>query len=143
MPLQNGEIRRLYRSCLEELKIRRRIPIYSTAFLTSPMMAGFFRPRIYLPLSLVSGFAPSERRQLRYILPHGLRHYRHKDALVNCLGCIAGVIYWMNPLVRLALHEMQNDREIACDASGADAAALAFSVLSELDVWNQTPSILQ
>lgn len=38
LPLQNPEVRRLYHQCLEEIGIHRNIPIYSTAFLKSPIM---------------------------------------------------------------------------------------------------------
>lgn len=117
LPLQKKELRKLYQRCLDELGIRRDIPVYTTAFLKSPVLAGLFRPRIYLSLSLVSECGSGHLSQLRYILLHELQHYRRGDALGNYLGCIAGVVYWMNPLVRLALRQMQNDREIACDAS--------------------------
>ena len=42
LPLQNKEIRLLYNNCLNELKIKKEIPIYSTAFLKSPIIAGLF-----------------------------------------------------------------------------------------------------
>lgn len=125
LPLQNPEVRRLYKQCLEELKIRRDIPVYSTAFLKSPIIAGFFKPCIYLPIHLISDFNESE---IRYILLHELHHYKSKDAFANYLIILAGVIYWFNPLVWYALKEMRSDREIACDASvlrmlGEDAYA--------------------
>lgn len=54
---------------------------------------------------------------MRYMLLHELQHYKHKDALINYLMNIAGVIYWFNPFVWYALREMRNDREVACDTS--------------------------
>lgn len=30
---------------------------------------------------------------------------------------LAGIVYWFNPVVRLAMKEMRNDREVACDTS--------------------------
>ncbi len=30
---------------------------------------------------------------------------------------LAGILYWFNPVVWIALREMRNDREIACDTS--------------------------
>ena len=47
LPLQNKTIRTLYNSCLQEMKIKRKIPIYSTAFLKSPIIVGLFKPCIY------------------------------------------------------------------------------------------------
>lgn len=135
LPLQNPAIRRLYRHCLEELHIRKEIPIYSTAFLQSPVIMGVLRPRIYLPIHIISDSNKTDTgslcrtpcdpspsgidglRQIRYMLLHELQHYRHKDALAGYLMTLTGILYWFNPMVWIALKEMRNDREIACDTS--------------------------
>ena len=114
LPLQNPEVRRLYNKCLNEMKIIRNIPVYSTAFLKSPIIVGFLKPCIYLPIHLISDYHESD---MRYMLLHELQHYRHKDAFANYLMNFAGVLYWFNPFVWFALREMRNDREIACDTS--------------------------
>ena len=114
LPLQNQEVRILYHRCLEEMNIHRDIPVCSTAFLKSPMIIGFVKPCIYLPIHLISAYNEAE---LRYMLLHELQHYRHHDALANMLMNLAGVVYWFHPLVWFSLKEMRNDREIACDTS--------------------------
>lgn len=114
LPLQNQEVRRLYRHCLWEMKIHREIPIYSTAFLKSPIIVGFRKPCIYLPIHLISDYKESD---MRYILLHELQHYKHYDTLSSYLTNLAGVLYWFNPFVWFALKEMRSDREIACDTS--------------------------
>lgn len=114
LPLQNKEIQRLFQSCLDEMNITRTIPVYSTAFLRSPVIVGLFKPCIYLPLHLISDYT---EKDLRYMLFHELQHYRHKDAFTNYLMNLAGIIYWFNPLVWYALKEMRNDKEVACDTS--------------------------
>lgn len=135
LPLQNPAIHRLYRHCLKELHIRKEIPIYSTAFLQSPVITGFLRPRIYLPIHIISDYSKTDTdklcqascgscpsgmdglHQIRYMLLHELQHYRHKDALAGYLMTLTGILYWFNPMVWIALKEMRNDREIACDTS--------------------------
>lgn len=114
LPLQNPKAGTVYRDCRACLGIKRNIPIYSTAFLKSPVIVGFIRPRIYLPIRLLSDFKESD---LRYMLLHELQHYRHKDALLNNLMNLAAVIYWFNPLVWLVIKEVRTDREIACDTA--------------------------
>lgn len=114
LPLQNPEVRRLYHRCMEEMGIHRSIPVYSTAFLKSPIIVGFLKPCIYLPIHLISDYHESD---MRYMLLHELQHYRHKDAIANYLMNFAGVLYWFNPFVWFALREMRNDREVACDTS--------------------------
>ena len=114
LPLQNPEVRRLYHRCLAEMGIHRNIPVYSTAFLKSPIIVGLLKPCIYLPIHLISDYNESD---MRYMLLHELQHYKHKDAVASYLMNLAGVIYWFNPLVWYALKEMRNDREVACDTS--------------------------
>ena len=114
LPLQNQEVRRLYHRCLEEMGIHRDIPVYSTAFLKSPIIVGLLKPCIYLPIHLISDYDESD---MRYMLLHELQHYKHHDAIANYLMNLAGVVYWFNPLVLYALKEMRNDREVACDTS--------------------------
>ena len=114
LPLQNQEVRRLYHRCLEEMGIHRDIPVYSTAFLKSPIIVGLLKPCIYLPIHLISDY---DKTDMRYMLLHELQHYKHHDAIANYLMNLAGVVYWFNPLVWYALKEMRNDREVACDTS--------------------------
>lgn len=117
LPLQNKKVRRLYRRCLDEAGISENIPLFSTAFLKSPVITGPLRPCIYIPIYLISNCSETD---LRYMLLHELQHYKHRDTLVNHLMNIAGMVYWFNPAVWLALKKMRNEREIACDASVLD-----------------------
>ena len=112
LPLQHPEAKRLYASCLKELNIRRRIPVYSTAFLKSPVMSGVFFPKVYLPIHLVSDY---QEEDLRYIFLHELTHFRHRDPLIGWLMNLSSVLYWFHPLVRAALGAMRSDRELSCD----------------------------
>lgn len=114
LPLQNGMVRELFAKCRSEMNIQREIPIYSTAFLSSPILVGLLRPRIYLPIHLISDF---QKTDMRYMLLHELSHYKHKDAFMNHLLNAAIILYWFNPLVWYAVKEARSDREIACDAS--------------------------
>jgi len=114
LPLQNRDVRILYNNCLNEMHIKKYIPVYSTAFLKSPVITGLWRPCIYLPIHLISDF---NARDMRYMLLHELQHYRHKDALANYLMNLIGVLYWFHPFVWHALKEMRCDRELACDTS--------------------------
>ena len=114
LPLQNPAVRKLYHDCLDEMHITKPIPVYSTAFLKSPIIVGLFNPCIYLPIHLISDYNAND---IRYMLMHELEHYKYKDAFANYLMNIIGVLYWFNPLVWYSLKEMKNDREVACDTS--------------------------
>ena len=115
LPLQNTTIYKLYKQCLSEMKLTRtNIPIYSTAFLKTPIITGIFKPGIYMPIHLISDYHETD---VRYILLHELQHYKHKDSLANYLMILTAILYWFNPIIWYALKEMRNDREMACDTS--------------------------
>ena len=106
--------KKLYRRCLNDTNITKSIPVYSAAYLKSPVIAGFWKPCIFLPVHLISD---KNETDIRYMLLHELQHYKHKDGFINYLINLAGMIYWFNPFVWYALKEMRGDREIACDSS--------------------------
>lgn len=114
LPLQSKKVKYVWNQCLSEMNIKETIPVYSTAFLKSPITVGFLRPRIYIPIHLISDFNPKD---MRFMLLHELQHCRHKDTLISIFMNIAGIVYWFNPLIWYALKEMRCDREIACDSA--------------------------
>lgn len=117
LPVQNPDVCRIYRNCLEEMKLTKPLPIRSTAFLNSPVLAGLFCPCIYLPIRLIRDCG---ERDMRFMLLHELSHHRRRDALTGGLMYLLCLPYWFNPAVWAALGEMKNDREVACDSSVLD-----------------------
>ena len=119
LPLQNEELNTLYIECLNEVNSKHTIPIYSTAFLKSPVLAGFLHPRIYLPIHLISDFNAGtiSATDIRYMLLHELQHYKHKDILIGYLINTVNVFYWFNPLIWYFLKRIRQERELACDSA--------------------------
>lgn len=114
LPVQDQEINALFEECKKELGIGRKVKIYSSAYVRSPVAFGLFRPSILLPIRVIGEF---ERKDIRYILLHELMHYRYWDIPVNYWVCLTRILYWFHPFVWYALKEMRTDREIACDAA--------------------------
>ena len=119
LPLQNEELNALYIECLNEVNSKHTIPIYSTAFLKSPVLAGFLHPRIYLPIHLISDFNAGtiSATDIRYMLLHELQHYKHKDILIGYLINTVNVFYWFNPLIWYFQKRIRQERELACDSA--------------------------
>ena len=119
LPLQTEELNALYIECLNEVNSKHTIPIYSTAFLKSPVLAGFLHPRIYLPIHLISDFnvGTISSTDIRYMLLHELQHYKHKDILIGYLINTVNVFYWFNPLIWYFLKRIRQERELACDSA--------------------------
>ena len=114
LPLQNQQVKTIYYDCLKELKISHQVPVYSTAFLKSPVLIGIIHPRIYIPIHLISELNPDD---MRFMLLHELQHYRHKDTFIGFLMVISNILYWFNPFIWYALKEIHCDRELACDSA--------------------------
>lgn len=119
LPLQNEELNALYIECLNEVNSKHTIPIYSTAFLKSPVLASFLHPRIYLPIHLISDFNAGtiSSTDIRYMLLHELQHYKHKDILIGYLINTVNVFYWFNPIIWYFLKRIRQERELACDSA--------------------------
>lgn len=99
--------RELYQSLIGE---KRRNPcLLRSAETNTPMLAGVFRPRLYLPPARMGA------RDLRYALCHELVHWRRKDLLYKwALVLIAGV-HWFNPAVWYLIRAVERDCELSCD----------------------------
>lgn len=108
------ELFRQYSRCLRDLNLHRRISLYTSCQISSPVSYGILFPRILIPQDL--DIQVSEK-DIRFIFLHELIHYRHKDSLINGIACILQAVYWFNPAVRHGLRLLQADREIACDHS--------------------------
>jgi beta-lactamase regulating signal transducer with metallopeptidase domain len=76
--------------------------------ISSPFVINCFKPRIYLPTGL-------EGIEKEHILKHERMHIRHFDPQIYLLEMIALCLHWWNPLVWLAIHKMNQDREMFCD----------------------------
>lgn len=74
----------------------------------TPFVMGVFRPQIYLPYGL-------DRVSGRYILKHERTHIKHHDPLIRMIGVLCLCLHWWNPLVWVAVYQMNQDMEMFCD----------------------------
>ncbi|MEA4924265.1 MAG: M56/M15 family metallopeptidase [Syntrophomonadaceae bacterium] len=108
----DGDILELAKQCCLVLHIKRTIPLYMNPLIKSPGILGVIHPAIYLPEDIQTQVNP---KQLQHIILHELAHYKRGDPLCNLFSLLAAAIHWFNPLVWLAVKEMRQDREVACD----------------------------
>ncbi len=85
------------------------LPVHVCAELTSPMLYGYFKPRILLPHN---DFSPEE---LSIILRHEQMHCKRGDLWIKLLFLAANAMHWFNPLVHLMVRRANRDLEYACD----------------------------
>jgi beta-lactamase regulating signal transducer with metallopeptidase domain len=114
--------------------IRRAEPVRTGISLSrevaGPLVAGYFRPCVLLPLS--AGDWSEERRKL--VLAHEFSHVRRRDGLALLAGELARALYWFHPLAWLTLGRLRRESELAADedviAGGVRASAYAEHLLA-------------
>ena len=103
------KILNLLSDCEEKLNIKTRVELSCNPLIASPMLIGFFRPRIILPAH------EWEDKELSYIFVHELIHYRQRDMFYKWLIQIVVCAHWFNPFVYLLEKEVNKSCELSCD----------------------------
>lgn len=79
--------------------------------ITVPMVWGFLRPVILLPVDADQW----QTERLRAVLLHEFAHVKRSDWTMQMVAQVACAIYWFNPLVWFVAHRMRIEAEQACD----------------------------
>lgn len=94
------------------LQISRKIRLRVVHTLTTPVTAGWLKPVILVPASLVTGM-PSHL--LSALLAHELAHVRRHDYLINLLQHVAEILLFFHPSVWWLSWRMRIERERIAD----------------------------
>ena len=78
--------------------------------LTSPLVTGLWRPRLWLPDRTWEG------RELELVLRHELTHIKRRDLGYKALMLAANALHWFDPLIWLMRREAGETVELLCDA---------------------------
>ena len=130
---------------LDELARRfgivRRVTLGLVDDLGSPVTAGWWRPVVLVPASLVSGMPP---HLLEALLAHELAHVRRFDYLVNLIQSAIEILLFYHPAVWWLSQRIRSEREQIADDFAAselgEPRRLALA-LSELDLFQFTPQL--
>lgn len=99
----------LLSDCEERLNVKTRVELSYNPLIASPMIIGFFRPRIVLPVRKL------EDKELSYIFVHELIHYRQRDMFYKWLIQLVVCVHWFNPFAYLLEKEVNKACELSCD----------------------------
>jgi len=110
--------------------------------LNSPVTAGWWRPVVLVPASLVSGMPP---QLLEALLAHELAHVRRCDYLMNLVQSAIEILLFYHPAVWWLSKRIRDEREQIADDIAASTLGeprrLALA-LSELDLFQFTPPLV-
>jgi beta-lactamase regulating signal transducer with metallopeptidase domain len=102
----------------ERLGISRRVALLTSSRVAVPMVIGWLRPAILVPVAALSGMTALE---MEAILAHELAHIRRHDYLVNVFQCVIETLMFHHPATWWISRAIRHEREHCCD----DIAVLA------------------
>ncbi len=94
------------------LGVHRKVKIYISQLVKSPVTVGYLKQIILLPVDALNNLTI---QQVEAILLHELSHIKRYDYLVNLFLTIIHVILYFNPFVKLFLKKAELERENCCD----------------------------
>jgi len=108
----SDHIQTVARQLADRLAINRGVAILQSSAVMVPVMVGWLKPAVILPVAALAGLSPS---QLEALLAHELAHVRRHDYLVNLLQSAAEALLFYHPAVWWLSHRVRADRELCCD----------------------------
>ncbi|MEM8909915.1 MAG: M56 family metallopeptidase, partial [Bacteroidota bacterium] len=102
------QMRRLAR----QLRMKQHIELLESRLVTVPMVIGFFKPVILLPLGAINSLTEKE---VEAILAHELAHIARYDFLLNIVLSLIEVLFYYHPAVWWISANVRLERENCCD----------------------------
>ena len=96
----------------QRLGIRRAVQVLHSTLATGPLVVGYLRPVVLLPVSLVTSIPMP---QLEAILAHELTHIRRHDFLINLAQTLVETLFFYHPAVWWLSRQIRIEREHCCD----------------------------
>ncbi len=112
-PVTDSSVLDLQDECRALLGCRKPVQVVVTEKVKSPGLFGYLKPRLLLPPDFLDTVKKDE---LQCVFYHELGHLKSHDIGISWLVAVLQVVYWFNPFVWYAFHNMRVDQEVACDA---------------------------
>ena len=94
------------------LRIARPVRLLESLRVAVPVVVGWLRPVVLLPVGAVTGLTP---RQVEAILAHELAHVRRWDCLVQALQAVLETLLFYHPAVWWVSRQIRRESEHCCD----------------------------
>lgn len=115
--------------------IRKKVQIWVSDLVASPVTIGFLKPLILVPVAAMNHLSP---QQLEAVLLHELAHIRRYDYLLNLLITLIKTILYFNPFVYALVKTLEREREKSCDELVLQFRYNAFQYASALLTLQQS-----
>lgn len=111
-PVSN-EIKAILENTKIQLTISKKIAIYESRSVKSPIVVGFSPPIVLIPFGM-SVYVKEDL--IRAIIAHELAHIKRKDYLFNLLQRLVEIVFFFNPILKWISSRIKFERELCCDA---------------------------
>jgi len=110
-PVSEEWTARLNQLC-KRLRLRKTVKLVESSLATVPMVIGYLKPVILMPLGAINNLSESE---VDAILAHELAHVYRNDFLINIFLSVIEVLFYFNPAVWWISANIRTERENCCD----------------------------
>lgn len=108
----NPELRVFLQQAVQHMSISKKVSIWLSSLVDTPLTIGFWKPIILLPIAAVNNLTIE---QTEAIILHELNHIRRNDYLINLLIACTDIILFFNPFAQLFSGIIRCEREHSCD----------------------------
>lgn len=112
-----------------KIGIDKPLQLVESAMVKVPMVIGYVKPVILLPIGTVTGL-PSE--QIEAILAHELAHIYRKDYLINIAQSFIEILFFYHPAMWWISNTMREEREHCCDDLALSVCGDSFTFAKAL-----------
>ncbi|HEU0064376.1 MAG TPA: M56 family metallopeptidase, partial [Flavisolibacter sp.] len=114
-----------------QLGIKKKVLVYLSELINSPVTVGYIKPVILLPVAALNNLSTD---QVEAVLLHELSHIRRYDYLINLIVKIIQTLLYFNPFMKMFMKNIEEERENCCDQLvlqfGYDRVGYATALLS-------------
>jgi len=118
----SAELQMAFAAAVVQLKLTRQPALCFSTDAGTPMVVGFVRPTILLPVDICAHCAPGE---ITAILLHELAHIKRRDIACMWLQQFVRAVYFFHPAVWVLSRQLDRLREMACDETVLTRAGIA------------------
>lgn len=111
-PVQDQAVVATFEDIKSRMGVRIGVSLRETVAVCSPVLIGWLRPVVLLPLVATTGL---NQRELAAVLAHELAHIRRADYLVNLLQAVIETLLFYHPAVWWVSRRIREERENCCD----------------------------
>jgi len=138
----SAEWQQRFAGVARKIGVSRPVRLVQSRLAEVPMVIGWLRPVILLPVSVLSGLSSE---QLEAVLAHELAHIRRHDYLVNLLQSAIETALFYHPVVWWIGRRIREERENACDDLAVEACGdriIYARALTQLETMRGVPEAL-